>query len=222
MRLFEFPRDDVGGVEDVDLAVRLAAAHFPAREAGHHGVHEVGALAVADLGEDLGREGEDLALVDAAELGVDVEVFLVEGLHEGVEQPGQGGVVDLLDDLGAGLFGVVLGDDGGEAEEVHAVGGGELVGGAEDEFEGGGGDGEGVQEGGDDVAVVGRAVGHELEGGFEVVEEAVDVGEEDLHGAAGAQEVGDFEDGDEVAAVRAAGCGRSCGGGGGMVSWEGS
>lgn len=63
-------------------------------------------------------------------------------------------------------------------------------------------------------------MGHELEGGFEVVEEAVDVGKEDLHGAAGAQEVGDLEDGDEVAAVRAAGCGRSWGRG--RVSGEGS
>lgn len=178
----------------------------------------MGALAVADLGEGLGREREDLALVDAAELGVDVQVFLVEGLHEGVEEPRQGGVFDLLDDLGAGLFGVVLGDDGGEAEEVHGVGRGQLVGGAEDEFEGGGRDGEGEQEGGDDEAVVGGAVGDELEGGFEVVEEAVDVGEEDLHGAAGAQEVCDLEDGYEVAAVWAAGGGCSCGWRS-MVNW---
>lgn len=221
MRLLQFPRHHVRGVQDIDLAVRLAAAHLPAREPGDHGVHEVGALAVADLREGLCREREDLALVDAAELGVDAEVFLVEGLHQRVEQAGEGGVVDLLDDFGAGFLGVVLGDDGGEAEEVHAVGGGELVGGAEDEFEGGGRDGERVQEGGDHVAVVGGAVGDELEGGFEVVEEAVDVGEEDLYGAAGAQEVGDFEDGDEVAAVGAAGCGCSCGWRG-MVSWRGS
>ena len=55
-------------------------------------------------------------------------------------------------------------------------------------------------------------MGDELDGGFEVVQEAVDVGEEDLDGAAGAEEVRDFEDWYEVAAVGAAG-------GGG--SWEG-
>ena len=60
-------------------------------------------------------------------------------------------------------------------------------------------------------------MGDELDGGFEVVEEAVDVGEEDLDGAAGAEEVRDLEDGHEVAAVGTAGGGGSWGGRG-MVS----
>lgn len=67
----------------------------------------------------------------------------------------------------------------------------------------------GFEEGGDDIAVVFGAEVDEFDGRFEVVEEAVDVGEEDFDVAAGAQEVGEFDDGDEVAAVRAAGCRRA-------------
>ena len=139
-------------------------------------------------------------------------MLLIQRLHQRIDQPAQRRVVDLLDDLGAGLLGIVFRDDAAQAEEVHGVGGAELVGGAEDEFELRDGYVDGFEEGGDDEAVVGGAVGDELDGGFEVVEEAVDVGEEDLNGAAGAEEVRDFENGYEVAAVGAAG-------GGG--SWEG-
>ena len=62
-----------------------------------------------------------------------------------------------------------------------------------------------MKEVGDDEFVVLGAVFDEFDGGFEIVEEAVDVGEEDLDAAAGAEEGGDFEHGDEVAAVRAPG-----------------
>lgn len=57
----------------------------------------------------------------------------------------------------------------------------------------------------DDVSVELGAVRDQLERRFEVVEKAVDVGEEDRHIAAGSQELGDLDGGDKVAAVRAAG-----------------
>ena len=48
----------------------------------------------------------------------------------------------------------------------------------------------------------------QLERRFEIVEEAVHVGQEDFHRASGLEEVCDFQHGDEVAAVWAAGgCG---------------
>ena len=50
----------------------------------------------------------------------------------------------------------------------------------------------------------------ELDGRLEIVKEAVDVGEEDLDGAAGAEKVGDFDDRDEVGAVGTAGCCCAC------------
>lgn len=63
----------------------------------------------------------------------------------------------------------------------------------------------GLEQRGDDIAVVFGAEVDEFDGGFEVVEEAVDVGEEDFDVAACAEEVGEFDDGDEVTAVRSAG-----------------
>lgn len=71
------------------------------------------------------------------------------------------------------------------------------------------GDVDGFEEGGDDEAVVVGAMLDELDRGFKVVEEAVDVGEEDFDVAASAEEVCDLEDGNEVAAVWAAGCSAS-------------
>jgi hypothetical protein len=55
-----------------------------------------------------------------------------------------------------------------------------------------------LQEGGNGVAVVFCAELDELDGCFEVVEEAVDVGEEYLDVAARGEELCDFEDGDEL------------------------
>lgn len=43
------------------------------------------ALAVAESGEGFHGQGEDFALVDAAELRVYVEGFFVEGLEDGVD-----------------------------------------------------------------------------------------------------------------------------------------
>lgn len=69
---------------------------------------------------------------------------------------------------------------------------------------------DGFEEGGDDIAVVFGAEVDEVDGRFEVVEEAVDVCEEDFDVAARAEEVGEFYDGAEVAAVWAAGCCGAC------------
>lgn len=68
----------------------------------------------------------------------------------------------------------------------------------------------GFEEGGDDEFVVFGSELNELDGRFEVVEEAVDVGEEDLDFAAGLEEVGNFYNGDEVATVRSACCCCAC------------
>lgn len=140
---FDLAPDDVGGVEQVDLGVWVGGGHLAAHETGHHRVHEVGTLGIAETGEVELGEGEDLALrrrdegerrrrrrrrggentdlVHAAELEVDVEVLLVEGLQTRVEEPAEQGAVDLLDDLCARLLGVVLGDERAEAVVVEGV-----------------------------------------------------------------------------------------------------
>ena len=86
-------------------------------------------------------------LIDAPELEVDVKVLLIQGLQAGVEQPAQQGALDLLDDLRAGLFRVVLRDGCAEPVVVHVVLAGELVARALDEAELGDGDGERGEDG---------------------------------------------------------------------------
>lgn len=200
--LLQLLLDGVRGVEDVDLGVRVAGAHLAALQAGHHGVHEVGALLVADLGQDVLCEGEDLALVHAAELHVHAEVLLVEGLHERVEESAQRCVLGLLDDFGARLLCVVLARDAGESEHVHHVFRGQLELGAEDELELVDGHVAGFEQRGDHEAVVLGAVFDKLDRRFQVVEEAVDVGKEDLDVAACTKELGDFQDWNELIDIR--------------------
>jgi len=56
----------------------------------------VDALLVAQLRQVLLREGEDLALVYATELGVHLEVLLVKGLQAGIQQAREQGVRIIL------------------------------------------------------------------------------------------------------------------------------
>ena len=51
---------------------------------------------------------EDLALINAAKLRIDIEILFVEPLVNGVEQAAQRWGLGLLDDLGASLLGIVL------------------------------------------------------------------------------------------------------------------
>lgn len=112
----------------------------------------------------------------------------------------------MLDHLGAGPLRVVLGDDRRQLVDVHDVFGALLVRAALDKLELLGGHADGLEDGGDDKAVVFNSQLDQLDGGFQVVEEAVDVGEQDRDMAAGGQVLGDFDGGDKVAAVRAASC----------------
>lgn len=143
-------------------------------------------------------------MIEASELGVGVKVLLVEDLEDGVEKAAEGRVGRLLDNLGAGLLGVVLRGDGAQLEDVHSVLVAGLVGRAEDELELLGRDADGPQHLGDAVAVEGHAVRHQLDRRLEVVEEAVDVGQQNRHLAPRSQVLGDLDGGHEVAAVRAA------------------
>jgi hypothetical protein len=122
-------------------------------------------------------------------LDLDIEVFLVEGLEQRVQEPTERRALGLLDDLGAGLLGIVLGCDGAQPVLVQVVLGLVLVGGAGDELEAVGGDADGLEDGVDDARIVVGAVRDEVDGRFEVVEEGVDVGEEDDDVDPGLEEV---------------------------------
>ena len=74
----------------------------------------------------------------------------------------------------------------------------ELVGGPRNESEFVSGDGEGVEDGSDDVFIVLRAERDKIERGLEVIKEGVHVGDEDGHFDACAKEIGDLGQRDEV------------------------
>ena len=121
------------------------------------------------------RETAAAHLIDASELEVAPEVLLVERLQAGVEEPAQQRTLDLLHDLRPRLLRVVLRHDRAEPVVVEVVLLCELVRRALDELEARGRDAERAEDGEEDVLVVLCAVGDELEGRFEVVEECVDI-----------------------------------------------
>lgn len=69
----------------------------------------------------------------------------------------------------------MLGDRVGDAQDITGVGFGELEFGAGDEFEAVDGDTDAFKSGLDDARVVASAMSDELDGRFQVVEEAVDI-----------------------------------------------
>jgi hypothetical protein len=95
--------------------------------------------------------------------------------------------------------------EGVAAEGVARVGAAGLVVGAGHELQARDVDVDGAQDLGDGVAVVAYTLLDQVDGRFEVVEEAVDVGQQDCYFAAGGEELGDFQHRHEVAAVRLAG-----------------
>lgn len=152
-------------------------------------------LLVAQPGKPVLGSSKQLPLIDTTKLSIDLEVLLVENLENGVEEAGKRSVVGLLDNLSAGLLGVVLGDEGRELVDIHDVVGALLVGAAKNELELVGRDTNGLQEGGDGALIVLGAVANELDGGLEIVENGVDIGEEDDNMAAGGEQLGDLDGG---------------------------
>ncbi len=69
---------------------------------------------------------------------------------------------------------------------------------------------DGLKKGGDDIFVVLGAEVDQLNGCFEVVEEAMNIREEDLDRTTGAEEVCEFQYGDKVAAVGSTCCRCAC------------
>lgn len=152
-------------------------------------------LLVAQPGKPVLGSSKQLPLIDTTKLSIDLEVLLVEDLENGVEETGKRSVVGLLDNLSASLLGVVLGDEGRELVDIHDVVGALLVGAAKDELELVGRDADGLQESGDGALIVLGAVANELDGGLEVVEDGVNIGEENNDMAAGGEQLGDLDGG---------------------------
>ncbi len=109
------------GVEQVDLGSLVGGGHFAAREAGHHGVHQVHALLESQRRQHLLRQHEDLALIDAAELRIRVQVLFIERLQARVDETGDERVLHLLDHICASFARIVNGDGGQQAKDVGGV-----------------------------------------------------------------------------------------------------
>ena len=162
---------------------------------------------VSQLGEPLGGCDEELTLVHAAHLRINTEMLLIENLQDGVKQATQWRICRLFNNFGTRLLRIVLTDQTCHCVHIHNVLGALLVTGSQHELELVNRCTNSPQDRADDEAVVGCAVFDELDRSLEVVEEAMNVGEEDGDMAAGGEELGDFDGGGEVAAVRAAGGG---------------
>jgi hypothetical protein len=70
---------------------------------------------------------EDLSLIQAAELHINIKVMFIEGLEARVEKALEKGVCSLFDHFSACFAGIVFGAHGAHAEDVHCVVGSELV-----------------------------------------------------------------------------------------------
>lgn len=84
-------------------------------------------LLVANLWEDILGKSEDLSLIYASKLSIHVKVLFVQGLHDGVNERREGGVVALLDDFRSCSFGVAFAGNTLEPKPIHGVFLGELV-----------------------------------------------------------------------------------------------
>jgi hypothetical protein len=126
----------------------------------------MGALLVADLGQDILCKSENLALIDATELHVNVKVLLIEGLHERVEKTRERGVVSLFYDFSTSPLCVVLRSDRRQAEHIHHVIWLELVGRAQDELKTIDGNIDGLEERGNREAIIFGAELDELNRSF--------------------------------------------------------
>lgn len=189
-------------VEKVDLGGVVRCRHLGALQTRNHGVHQVSALLVAQLRQQRFCEGENLALIHAAELKVHIEVLLIEGLQARVQHRGKQGRSHLLDDFCSCLFGVVLARQSSSTVHVHRVSFCQLIFRSNNENQSLRWHADGAEHGNQDVLVELHTVLDELNGRLEVIEKGVDVGQQDLDHDARSQEVCDLDKRGKVADVR--------------------
>jgi hypothetical protein len=156
------------------------------------------AFLVAELGESFFSQSKDLALIDTTELYVDIEILLVKCLHKRVEEATEWRIFCLLDNFGTRLLRVTLACCRCKPQNIHHVLGRQLEARTQDELKLVYWDANGLEQRGDSVAVVFCAVLDEFDGCLEVVEEAMDIGEEDFDVAASGKELCNLEDRDEL------------------------
>lgn len=114
-------------------------------------------------------------LIGATELEITVEVLLIESLQAGIKQSAEQRTRHLLYDLCTGLLRVVFSDKRGEFIVIHIVFLRQLVGGSDDEFEFLSGDANGGQDSSGEMGVVFYTMLDELDRGFEIIEERMDI-----------------------------------------------
>ena len=103
-------------------------------------------------------------------------MITVERLHELIEESNQRKILNLLYHLGSAFLGILLGADRAQSEQMHCVLFGQLVRAAQHELPPLDRYGGGSEEGSDDQPVILGTELNNLDGGFEVVQKAMDVG----------------------------------------------
>lgn len=166
-------------------------------------------LLVANLGQDVLGQGENLALVSTTELRIAAEVLLIQSLQQGVKQSAQRCIVRLLDYLSTSLPGIVLRRQRCQLVDVHDVVRPLLKLAAEDEAQLLSRHADSMEDGLDYMLVVLSSVLDDLDRGLEVVEKAMNVGKEDRQFASCCEELGNLQSRYKVTNVRPAGRGGS-------------
>lgn len=149
-------------------------------------------LLVSQPGQPVLCSSKQLPLVHTTELSIDLEVFLVEDLEDGVQETGQRRIVRLLDNFGAGLLCVMFGHNRAELVNIHdaeyrvspcrpdtplgdVLCGALLVGAAQDKLQLVGWHADSLEDLGHAKLVVGGAVVDQLNRSLEVVKKAMAV-----------------------------------------------
>lgn len=199
----------VFGLDQGGSHTRITGGHLGSLQARNHGVHEMCALGCVSLADRALERGlnyllvsqpgqpvlcssKQLPLVHTTELSIDLEVFLVEDLEDGVQKTGQRRIVRLLDNLGTGLLCVMFGHDRAELVNIHdaeypvsvcrpdtplgdLLFGALLVGAAQDKLQLVGWHANSLEDLGHAELVVGGAVVDQLNRSLEVVKKAMAV-----------------------------------------------
>ena len=120
------------------------------------------------------RAGESY-LINSTKLEIDLEILLIQRLQQRVQQPTQKRTRNLLHDLRPRFPRIVFGSDRTEFVLVHVVFVRVLVRRSDDESEEMEWKSEGTEDGGEEESVVVYSTSDEFDGGFEIVQEGVDV-----------------------------------------------
>ena len=139
-----------------------------------------------------------------SQLGINLQVLLIENLKDRVEETTQWCVVRLLHNLGTGLPAVMLTSQGCQPVDIHDIVGVSLVGAAEHELQLLGGHTNGLEHAGDHLLVVLDTVLDQFQRRLHGIQKCMHVRKENHDLAARSQKLTNLDCGHIVGNMRAA------------------